>query len=129
MKDKKFLIMLFFLFASQLFAQTENLPKNVVYHFVELIPTEKSFESTDLQKIQMDHMKNIRKLASEGKLLLAGPFKDGGGLFVLNTNSIQKAENWVQEDPAVKAGRFKYKIRTWYTQTGMLTLENSNSKD
>jgi len=57
-------------------------------------------------KLMEGHMANINRLASEGKLLAAGPFDGGGGLFILNTTSIKDAESWVNSDPAVQANRW-----------------------
>ncbi len=96
------------------------------YYFVELVKTDagSDFEPEVLQETQMAHLGNIKKMASEGKLLLAGPFKTGGGLFILNVNSEEEAEALMKEDPAVKKGIFKFEIRTWYTEKGMLSLEN-----
>lgn len=107
-------------------AQSNSIPEYVEYYFVELIQNQPSEELSDqeIRSTRMEHLANIRKLASERKLLLAGPFKDGGGLFILNAESSDQAEEWVLEDPAVKAGLFTYKIRVWVTEKGLLTLEN-----
>ena len=96
----------------------------VSYYFVELIPNqEHGIELEKLKTLQVEHMNNIKTMATEGKLLLAGPFADGGGLFILTAESAEQAEDWVKADPAVAAGRFTYKIRQWYTEKGMLSLE------
>jgi uncharacterized protein YciI len=64
------------------------------------------------------HMKNINRLAEEGKLVLAGPFgnnKDNyRGLFILNVPTVEDAEAVVATDPAVKAGLLKADFYPWY---------------
>ena len=56
------------------------------------------------------HMNNIGRLAKEGKLLAAGPFDGGGGLFVLNTTSVDEANQWLATDPGVKAKRWNIEM-------------------
>lgn len=68
-------------------------------------------------KLQMAHMANITKLASEGKLVLAGPFMDRGdirGIYIFNTDDLEKAKAWTETDPAIQAGRLKLELKPWY---------------
>ncbi len=70
-------------------------------------------------ELMKGHMANIRKLADEGKIIVAGPFLEKNkenyrGMFIFNTPSEEEAEKWVKTDPAVEAGIFNYKIFSWY---------------
>lgn len=58
-------------------------------------------------KLMEGHMANINRLAKEGKLIVAGPFDGGGGIFVLKTSSTTEAQEWLSTDPGVKAERWR----------------------
>ena len=64
------------------------------------------------------HMDNIKRLADEGKLVVAGPFGKNDltyrGLFILNVKTTEEAKIICDTDPAVKAGIFDVDLIPWY---------------
>lgn len=76
-------------------------------------------DKTKMNDLLKAHLGNIRKLADEGKIVVAGPFtgenkQNFEGMFIFNTKSKEEAEQWVKTDPAVQAGVFGYEIFPWY---------------
>jgi uncharacterized protein YciI len=68
-------------------------------------------------------MANINRLAEAGKLVLAGPFVDGGdrrGIFIFKVGSLSEAQALADTDPAVIAGRLKIVLYQWSVPKGML---------
>lgn len=77
-----------------------------------------------LDKIMEGHMANINRLAKEGKLLAAGPFDGGGGIFILNTTSTDEAKQWLSTDPGVQANRWTVEILPYKPRVGSVCLVN-----
>ena len=89
------------------------------YFFVILTRgTNRNHDSATAAKIQADHMENIDRLASLGKILVAGPFGDNGewrGIFIFDAKTKEEVENHLKTDPAIAAGRLSYEIHPWWT--------------
>ncbi len=66
-------------------------------------------ETPAVKALLEQHMANIRRLGTDGKLLAAGPCGDGDlrGIFVFATESLDEARSLAASDPAVKAGRLR----------------------
>ena len=75
-----------------------------------------------LDKIMEGHLANIERLAKEGKLLVAGPFDGGGGIFILNTTSIDEARMWLSTDPGVQANRWEIEILPYTPRIGEVCI-------
>jgi uncharacterized protein YciI len=64
------------------------------------------------------HMENIKRLAKEGKLVVAGPMMDNDkhyeGIFIFNAKTKEEVEGFLKADPAISAGLLDTEIYNWY---------------
>jgi uncharacterized protein len=66
-------------------------------------------DGADLRlKFRSAHLRNLRRLAAQGRLVIAGPFTDGGGsLIVADFDSEEDATAFAQNDPYTTGGVFE----------------------
>ena len=69
-------------------------------------------------------------MADEGHLLIAGPMDSKGdlrGIFIFDTDDVNKAQEWCDQDPAIQAGRLRVEFHKWYAAKG-LTYDKTSEK-
>src|SRR6476620_1612144 len=91
----------------------------------------KSGTATGLTQPQRDsifagHMKNINRLANEGKLLTAGPLEKNSqnyrGIYVFNVSTLEEGKQLVATDPAVQAKALDFDLFLWYGTAALIEL-------
>lgn len=78
-------------------------------------------DSLTLKEMMEGHMKHINDMAATGKLVVAGPFENGGkyrGILVFDVDSISEALRMESTDPAVMGGRFEMEAIYWWAAKG-----------
>ena len=63
------------------------------------------------------HLANIVRMADEGTLVLAGPFRGDGpyaGIYVFAVETVEEAAALTATDPAIQAGRLAMELHPWY---------------
>ena len=98
--------------------------KHYVMAFLKTGPTQitDSLKRIELQKA---HLKNIIRLANEGKLIVAGPFLDDQpveGIFIFNVETIEEARALTNTDPAIQSGELVMELRPWYGSAALVEI-------
>ncbi len=81
--------------------------------------------------LQRAHMENIKRLADEGLLVLAGPFLDKGelrGIYIFNVSDVETARKLTQSDPAIQSGSLVMELKPWYGSAALMMVNELHSK-
>jgi len=77
------------------------------------------------------HFANIDRLASEGKLALAGPF-DGvngwRGLFIFAVSDIEEAKRLTATDPVISSGEMVAEYHKYYGSAALMLVNDGHNK-
>lgn len=72
--------------------------------------------------MQRAHLANNARLYAEGKMILAGPFRDKTdlrGIFLFDSESVEEVAGWCNEDPGIRSGWLRVEIHPWYSARGI----------
>jgi uncharacterized protein len=98
--------------------------KHYVMAFLKTGPT-RITDSLKRIELQKAHLKNIIRLANEGKLIVAGPFLDDQpveGIFIFNVETIEEARALTNTDPAIQSGELVMELRPWYGSAALVEI-------
>jgi uncharacterized protein YciI len=104
--------------------------KKYVMAFLKSGPN-RTHSKEEAASIQRGHMENITRMAEEGKLVLAGPFMDGGelrGIYIFNVETIEEAQALTETDPAIQAGRLIMELHPWYGSAGLMQVTDIHNR-
>ena len=85
----------------------------------------RNLDAARASEIMTAHLKNINRMAEEGKLIIAGPFFGSGdlrGIYIFDVQSIDEAETLTNTDPAIEAGTLEMELMEWYGPAGLMAL-------
>lgn len=78
------------------------------------------------------HLENIGHLVETGEMVMAGPMAKNDhsfrGIFILNVDSVEKAEALLQSDPAIAAGLLEPVIVPWYGSAALPAYIDTHRK-
>lgn len=104
---KKTLVLIAFLFFTNFLTLANN---NYYFVFLNTNPDREELPKEEIQELQNRHLANIDSLYKTGKLVAAGPFEGGGGIFILVAPTLDSAKNILKSDPAIAAKRFETEV-------------------
>jgi len=103
------------------------------YIFVILKTGKNAPDDNELrQKSFAGHMKNIKSLVEDKKLIVAGPFDANElsyrGLFILNVKTLDEAQQLLETDPAIKEGFLDTELLKWYGSAALSEYLEASDK-
>lgn len=122
-------ILLALLLAVVVQAQAQYGDGRYTFVFLNTNPNRAELPKEQVDSLQTGHMNNINRLVKEQKMIAAGPFYTGGGVFLFDTNK-EDTEAVLNSDPAISAGRFKLEVYPFDLMEGKLcTLWHMDEAD
>jgi uncharacterized protein YciI len=102
------------------------------YVFVILKTGPKKIEGkAERDKIFQGHFANMGRLASEKKLVFAGPLdgkENRRGIFVIATPDIEEAKRYVDTDPVIISGLMEAEYHKLYGSAGLMMVNDVHNK-
>lgn len=98
--------------------------KQYIMAFLKAGPN-RDMDSTRAAELQRAHLDNIRRMAENGDLILAGPFMDRGkfrGIYIFDVQTIEEAKKLTETDPAIQAGRLEMELHPWYGSAALMKV-------
>ncbi|WP_286745111.1 hypothetical protein [Roseivirga sp. UBA1976] len=127
MKLKITWLTLFLMVATQSYGQYGD--GRYTFVFLNTNPDRAELPKEQVDSLQAGHLANINRLVKEKKMIAAGPFYTGGGIFLFDTN-MADTEAVLYSDPAISAGRFKLEVYPFDLMEGKLcTLWHKDEAD
>lgn len=88
-------------------------------------------DSLTAANLQKAHLENINRMASEGKLVMAGPFMDNTdlrGIYIFNVATVEEARKLTETDPAIQTGRLTMELHQWYGSAALMQMNALHQK-
>jgi uncharacterized protein YciI len=110
----------------------KNGMKTYVLAILKTGPNDAKIAGAERTEMFKGHMANIERLASEGKLAVAGPFGKNDAnfraIFVLNVPTVEEARKLVETDPVVKSGVMIADLYPWFGSASLMATPEIHKK-
>ncbi|KYG80401.1 hypothetical protein AWW67_09485 [Roseivirga seohaensis] len=94
-----------FLFSLSFLLSAQYGNGRYTFVFLNTNPNKAEISKAAVDSLQTGHMNNINRLVKERKMIAAGPFFTGGGVFLFDTN-VEETKAILNSDPAIAADRY-----------------------
>ncbi|WP_157608468.1 YciI family protein [Roseivirga seohaensis] len=94
-----------FLFSLSFLLSAQYGNGRYTFVFLNTNPNKAEISKAAVDSLQTGHMNNINRLVKERKMIAAGPFFTGGGVFLFDTN-LEETKAILNSDPAIAADRY-----------------------
>ncbi|MEO8358302.1 MAG: YciI family protein [Chloroflexota bacterium] len=101
----------------------DHFPNMTIYYIFFLLrkgPAWRPDQTPEVQRLQQEHLANLKRLGDMGKLVINGPLLDAfatsgeiRGIGVLKTASLAEAQELISTDPMVRVGRLIFELHVW----------------
>lgn len=115
---KGIFVIVFLLFSRFSFSQDPQF----TFVFLNSRPDKEELPKEEVDKLMQGHLANIDRLAKEGKLLVAGPFEGGGGIYIFKSTSSDTVKKWMSTDPGIRANRWRIEMFPYVPRTGSVCV-------
>lgn len=105
----KYLAFTFCFFFSLNYSTAQYGDGRYTFVFLNTNPDRAELPKEQVDSLQAGHLANINRLVKEQKMIAAGPFYTGGGIFIFDTN-LEDTKAVLDSDPAIAAGRFRLEV-------------------
>ena len=110
----------------------DNGMKSYVFVILKTGPKDAEFTGKAREDMFTGHMANIGRLADEGKLAVAGPFRKNDrqyrGLYIFNVKTVEEAQKLVETDPVVRSGIMVAELTPWYGSASLLATPDIHKR-
>ena len=116
-------IVLFVLMSSAVLSQQQPESAHKLIEFQMALlkhgPKWTAAETPETKHLHETHLNYVLAAIDSGKVVIAGPFTDGGdidGVYVLRASSAAEAKAWAEGDPLVSSGLHVVEMHPWWSE-------------
>ena len=95
--------------------------KAYILLFLKTGPTPPPSDEMEVNRLQMEHLAYLFQLQKEGKSSVFGPVTNDQtlrGIIIFNTANKEEVQQWMADDPWIKAGCLGYELHELFSIPG-----------